>query len=280
MVAPTKEATDGFQAGLGILLDQEHTHLSGQDDLANASSGAQLVYLQSVVVGNSLLDDLGGYLFVDLGDEVVHDGLGQFQIDDFLTPAAAAYRWLSHHVENKIALFVTEATVSEFDRFDITDDPADDIDAVVIGDIGEGWDFATMNRAFRMLVNNPDAHLIALGKTRYWKGADGMQLDTGPFVVALRYATKRKPLVLGKPARKFYQAALAHLATPPEETLMIGDDIVGDIKAANKRGFHTVLVRTGKFSELDLNMGIEPNKVLDSIRDLPEYWESISHIQG
>ena len=200
--------------------------------------------------------------------------------DNFLTPAAAANRWLSHHVENKIALFVTEATVSEFDRFDITDDPEDDIDAVVIGDIGEAWDFATMNRAFRMLVNNPDAHLIALGKTRYWKGADGMQLDTGPFVVALRYATKRKPLVLGKPARKFYQAALAHLATPPEETLMIGDDIVGDIKAANKRGFHTVLVRTGKFSELDLNMGIEPNKVLDSIRDLPEYWESISHIQG
>ncbi len=212
------------------------------------------------------------------------DKLAGFGIEtrdqDFLTPPAAARTWLSHHVENAIALFVAEETCSEFSEFNTTQNPDDKIDAVVIGDLGERWDFALMNRAFQMLINNPGAHLIALGMTRYWKSASGLQLDAGPFVAALEYATGRKPLVMGKPAKKFYQAALASLATPADQTMMIGDDIIGDIKASNKRGFHTALVKTGKYTQQDLDKGVQPDVVLDSVRELPEYWQTVSHIQG
>ncbi len=210
--------------------------------------------------------------------------LAGFGIDareqDFLTPPAAAIEWLKHHVEHSIALFVADATRAEFSQFTISDDPDDTIDAVVIGDLGESWNFARLNRAFRILMNNPQAHLIALGMTRYWKSESGLQLDAGPFVAALEYATGRQPVVMGKPAEKFYQAALVQLATPADQTLMIGDDIVGDIKAANKLGFHTVLVRTGKFSDSDLTLGIRPDAVIDSIAKLPEYWQSISLVHG
>ena len=210
--------------------------------------------------------------------------LAGFGIDareqDFLTPPAAATEWLKHHVKNAIALFVAEATKAEFSQFNISDDPDDDIDAVVIGDLGEDWDFATLNRAFRMLMNNPQAHLIALGMTRYWKADTGLQLDAGPFVAALEYASGRQAVVMGKPAEKFYQAALVQLATPADQTVMIGDDIVGDIKAAQPLGFHTVLVRTGKFSDRDLTLGIHPDAVIDSVAQLPEYWQSISLVHG
>ncbi len=210
--------------------------------------------------------------------------LAGFGIDaheqDFLTPPAAAAEWLKHHVEHSIALFVAEATKIEFSQFNISDDPDDPIDAVVIGDLGDGWDFATLNRAFRILMNNPQAHLIALGMTRYWKAESGLQLDAGPFVAALEYATGKQPVVMGKPAEKFYQAALAQLATPADRTIMIGDDIVGDIKAAQQLGFHTVLVRTGKFSDSDLTLGIQPDAVIDSVAQLPEYWQSISLVHG
>lgn len=210
--------------------------------------------------------------------------LAAFGIDcseqDFLTPPAAASAWLKHHVEHAVATFVPEATRSEFSDFQLSDDPADSIDAVVIGDLGESWDFATLNRAFQMLMHNPDAHLIALGMTRFWKSEHGLQLDAGPFVAALEYATGREALVMGKPAQKFYQAALAKLATPGAQTLMIGDDIVGDIQASQKLGFHAVLVRTGKFSENDLKQGITPQAVLDSIAGLPQYWQSVSDPHG
>jgi ribonucleotide monophosphatase NagD (HAD superfamily) len=67
--------------------------------------------------------------------------------------------------------------------------------------LGEGWDFATLNRAFRLLMAEPHPRLIALGMTRYWRAADGLRLDTAPFVVALQHATGIAPVVLGKPDR-------------------------------------------------------------------------------
>lgn len=210
--------------------------------------------------------------------------LAGFGIDsheqDFLTPPAAAVEWLKHHVDHAISLFVADATRSEFSRFHTSDNPDDTIDAVVIGDLAEGWDFATLNRAFRILMRNPQAHLIALGMTRYWKAPQGLQLDTGPFVAALQYATGREPVVMGKPAEKFYQAALVRLTAPAAQTLMIGDDIISDIQAAQKPGFHTVLVRTGKFSDNDLQRGIRPDAILDSVAQLPSYWQSISVSHG
>jgi HAD superfamily hydrolase (TIGR01458 family) len=206
------------------------------------------------------------------------------QPQDFLTPPAATQQWLSHHVNNAIALFITEATKSEFAQFEISDNSDDKIDAVVIGDLAQDWSFDRLNTAFRMLHNNPDAHLIALGMTRYWKAETGLQLDAGPFVAALQYATDREPLVLGKPATKFYQAALAKLGTPASQTIMVGDDIHGDIDAANELGFHTILVRTGKFSTADLQLGIRPDAIIDSVKDLPDYWKNhwptVAHLQG
>ena len=39
------------------------------------------------------------------------------------------------------------------------------------------------------------------------------------------------------------------------------------------RGLKAALVRTGKFSESDLETGIVPDLILDSISDLPAWWE-------
>jgi len=33
------------------------------------------------------------------------------------------------------------------------------------------WDYRTLNRAFRLLHENPEARLVALGMTRYWLAA-------------------------------------------------------------------------------------------------------------
>ncbi len=53
---------------------------------------------------------------------------------------------------------------------------------------------------------------------------------------------------------------------------MIGDDIKGDIEAAQDVGIKTVLVRTGKFTPSDLGQEITPDAVIDSIADLPDWW--------
>ncbi|MFW6021554.1 MAG: HAD hydrolase-like protein, partial [Guyparkeria sp.] len=55
--------------------------------------------------------------------------------------------------------------------------------------------------------------------------------------------------------------------------LMVGDDIVGDIDGARRAGLRALQVRTGKFRPDDLEQGITPDGVLDSIADLPDWWE-------
>jgi ribonucleotide monophosphatase NagD (HAD superfamily) len=55
---------------------------------------------------------------------------------------------------------------------------------------------------------------------------------------------------------------------------MVGDDIRGDVDGAQQAGLRGVLVRTGKFREADLSLGIRPAAVLDSVVDLPRWYAS------
>jgi len=109
--------------------------------------------------------------------------------------------------------------------------------------------------------------------TRYWKTSSGLQLDVGPMIKAFEYATGIDAIVTGKPAQAFFQAAVTLLGKQ-ENIVMIGDDIRGDIEAAQHAGLKAIQVRTGKFSESDLASGITPDVILDSVATLPEWWQS------
>lgn len=191
-----------------------------------------------------------------------------------LTPPVAAASWLNTSRMRNVALFVTESTASEFSVFSSNTDAQ--VEAVVVGDLGERWDFTTMNRAFRLLMSDNAPPLIALGMTRYWLAEGGLRLDVGPFIKALEYAIGREAVVMGKPAPHYFQAALSKLGVPAEQTLMIGDDVRGDVEGAQRLGMKALLVRTGKFRPPDLDLGIQPDGVIDSIADLPRWWDSYS----
>lgn len=192
--------------------------------------------------------------------------------EQILTPAVAAAEWAVSEGQQPLALFVAPATRGEFAGIEqLPDDAPGGAAAVVVGDLGEAWDFATLNRAFRLLMDG-NTQLVALGMTRYWQAGDGLRLDVGPMVAALSYATGREPLVLGKPAKAFFEAAASRLGVPRGEILMIGDDIVGDVQGAQRAGLRGALVRTGKFRPADLDGEGAPDLVLDGIGELPAWW--------
>ncbi len=197
--------------------------------------------------------------------------------EDFLTPCVAARQWLQSNNLNNIALFVPETTKEEFSGFNLItgheDNTHNKVDAVVIGDLGEQWTFNLMNQVFRLLIYNPEAKLIALGMTRYWQTASGLQLDVGPMIKAFEYATEMNAVVTGKPALEFFQAAV-RLLGKQDDIVMIGDDIRGDIEASQQAGLKAIQVRTGKFTEQDLKIGISPDAILESIASLPDWWKT------
>jgi HAD superfamily hydrolase (TIGR01458 family) len=186
---------------------------------------------------------------------------------ELLTPAELAVRVCRARGHQRVALFVAPELRADFTAVQVADDGAA-ADAVIVGDLGEAWDYATLNRAFRLIVDGAD--LIALQKNRYWLRGDGLALDAGPFVAALEYATDRIGTTVGKPARAFFEQALASAGVGASEAVMVGDDVESDIGGALAAGLGAVLVRTGKYREDRVAAtGIAPTATVGSIADVP-----------
>lgn len=160
-------------------------------------------------------------------------------------------------------LLVPDAARPDFEGI-----PEDDEhpDVVVLGDLGTDWTFERLNRAFRLV--HAGADLLALGRTRYWQTDGGLQLDVGPFVAALEYATGKEAEVIGKPEPQFFLDAVAELGLEPEAVALVGDDAETDVRAAQRAGLTGVLVRTGKFRPADLDGEPAIDVVLDSVAEV------------
>lgn len=138
---------------------------------------------------------------------------------------------------------------------------------VVVGDAQDNFNYQNLNKAFRTLQDG--ASLIAVANNRYFKDDDNkLSMDAGCFVSALEYASRKKAMIIGKPSKEFYHLACKNLGLHPSECMMIGDDISSDIQGAQDAGLKATLVKTGKFNEDDLKLGITPDAIIDSIRDL------------
>ena len=128
---------------------------------------------------------------------------------------------------------------------DLTGEP----NAVLVGDAGDRFTYENMNRAFRHLLDG--AILLAMGVNRYFSEGDLFDLDAGPFVHALEYASGTKAIILGKPSFDFYSTAVKSLGCNPADTVMIGDDVEADVIGAADAGLNGILVRTGKYIQGD-----------------------------
>ena len=194
--------------------------------------------------------------------------------EQIFAPPVAARDYLAARGATPVALFVPDATREDFEGLDCLRETAEHgARSVVIGDIGEAWNFTTLNRAFRLLMAEPRPILIALGMSRYAQGDTGLVLDVAPFIKALEYAANCEAVVMGKPAKAFFEAALRVLGTKTNETVMIGDDIHSDVAGAQAAGLTAILVRTGKFRTADLDGAVRPDAVLGSVADLPQWWD-------
>ncbi len=139
---------------------------------------------------------------------------------------------------------------------------------VVVGDIGERWHYAVLNRAFRLLFEG--AELIAVHKNRFWQTEEGLNLDIGAFVAALEYASAKQARIFGKPSPEFFNMALQEMGLASNEVAIVGDDIDSDIGGGQLAGLFGILVRTGKYRESYVRASpIRPDLVIESIRDLP-----------
>lgn len=190
--------------------------------------------------------------------------------EEICTALRAGAEHLAAEGFRRVSALVPEAALEDLAAFEITEDAPE---AVVVGDLDDRWTFDILNRAFNHLMHG--AELVALSRDRYWQTADGLMLDCGPFVAALEYASGKSAYVCGKPSPEFYRSALASLGPwaleRPDEVLMVGDDLWGDIRGAQEAGLRACLVRTGKYrQEVFAKSGILPDIVVEGAAVLPQ----------
>jgi len=141
-------------------------------------------------------------------------------------------------------------------------------DVVVVGDIGDQWNYSLLNRLFTLVRKG--THLIALHKNRFWQTDKGLQMDIGAFVAGIEYATGKRATVMGKPSPAFFEVAIHELGLPKHEVAIVGDDIDSDIGGGQESGIQGILVTTGKYREEYVKeSSIKPDMLLPSVADLP-----------
>jgi HAD superfamily hydrolase (TIGR01458 family) len=189
-------------------------------------------------------------------------------LEEVLTPAAMAVSHCRERGYESVAVLVSDRLREDLEELESS--PAGDtVEAVILGDLGEGFTPEVLNGAFRLLMDG--AELVALQHNRYWRREDGLALDVGAYAAALEYASGREAIVVGKPAEEFFRAAMADMGL--EQAVMVGDDVEADVGGAMAAGLPGVLVRTGKFRHDALTARVTPTAIVDSIADVPELLE-------
>ena len=247
-----------------MLLDLEGVLYEGDKPIEGAAAavaqlrdrGLELRYLTNTTTRSraGVAERLAG-LGLSLGPETL------------FTPLAAARRLLIDWDAHRIRLAAPEAAAADFGDLELAD--SGPVDAVVVGDLYKGFDWDLLNELFVLLRGG--ARLVALHKNRYCRREAGIGLDVGPFVAALEYAANTQAAVVGKPSPEFFQLALDDMGVTAGDAVMVGDDIDADIGGAQGAGLKAVQVRTGKYTEADLeHPTVRPDFRIDSVARLPD----------
>lgn len=186
---------------------------------------------------------------------------------EIVSAPQAALLYLRRQRNPVCRLLLADDVKQDFMQFRQSDTEAE---YIVVGDIGNAWNYDLMNEVFNCLMRG--ASLIAIHKNRFWQTEQGLKMDIGGFVQALEYASNCGTMIIGKPSADFFQAALDDMGLLACEAAVVGDDIDADVGGGQQIGMKGILVKTGKFRQHYVEASpIKPDLVLDSVRDLPGF---------
>jgi len=198
----------------------------------------------------------------DIANKLLKLGL-KTNINKIITPLIAAKNYLKKNHHSSIALYCNKRCYVDFQDFQINFQSPD---AVIVGDLYKKFSWEKLNEIFLTSLNSKK--LIAFHKNKTGTRKGSIALDLGPFVKALEYALDNDFILMGKPSKFFFQAAVDHLGFNKKEILMVGDDKEVDIRGAQNLHLQTCLVKTGKYGKQIYLKSIEPSYILPKLSSL------------
>jgi HAD superfamily hydrolase (TIGR01458 family) len=185
--------------------------------------------------------------------------------EEVVTASYATARYLRERNPRSCWIMLEGDGLEEFSAFR---QDAENPKYVVVGDNRSRFDFDHLNHALRLLLRG--AKLVGMNPDLVDNSTGTPELNVGSWVRLLETASGVRAVYVGKPQSFVFELALADMGLNKKQVVMVGDRVQSDIKGAQAFGIRSVLVKTGEFRTGDLDVGIQPDFVLDSIADLVE----------
>lgn len=172
----------------------------------------------------------------------------------------------AHHPDARVMVFAEGTPFGPLDELKLVED---DPDVLVLGGVGDWLCRESLDAIFRHARRG--VPLIAMHRNVSWQSKTGLSLDLGGVLPGIEAAGGVRATVIGKPSPTFFALALDAGGMKAAGSLMVGDDVNSDVRAAQALGLTGVLVKTGKCVDGSWQQdgGSAPDFVIDSIADLP-----------
>lgn len=141
---------------------------------------------------------------------------------------------------------------------------------IVVGDYRKGFNFENMNKALKLLLTG--SKLIVMIPEKVDHSMGGVELTVGAYGKMLEDAAGIEATWIGKPNKYIFEVTLDTLEVDRKNVLMVGDRVATDIIGARAAGIKSVLVKTGEFREGDLNGYVQPDYILNSVREVENFF--------
>ena len=130
------------------------------------------------------------------------------------------------------------------------------------------FDYAKLLSAFRAVRHG--ARLVATNPDPFCPTPDGDLPDCAAMLAAIEASTgARAEAIVGKPSAHMAATLLERLALPADDTLLVGDRLLTDVRMAQEAGMVSALVLTGATGPDDmLRSPVTPDYVLAGIAEI------------
>ena len=167
--------------------------------------------------------------------------------EDFMTSSqATAYYLHKYHEGQTLYVCGTESLKQELrqEGFEITTE-LDRVECIVMGFDTE-LTFQKLHDVSYLLLTRKDIPYIATNPDLVCPTEFGSVPDCGSVCAAIKNATNREPVVIGKPSALMPELAMERLGITKDKTCVVGDRIYTDVKSGLNAGVTGVLVMSGE----------------------------------
>lgn len=262
-----------LQAIKGIMIDIDGTLMSGNTPLPSMSTFLEFLSEKSlpyVILSNNSTRSPEYYynIFHSYGDNLA--------LNNILTCSTITAQYIRHKYSGNRVFVIGEIGLVEAlqaEGFQILEDNSAPVDFVVVG----GDHFLTYEKLkYACLHLQRGAILIGTNPDVISPSEEGLIPEAGTNIAAMEAASGQKAIIIGKPNRIMFTAALEKLGTPANATVIIGDRLETDILGGIKSGLKTILVESGVDNRFTCQQkNIFPHLIVTGLTELLEKWNAL-----